>query len=240
MPIDFTTLQERLRSALWKQIQAGELTGVQLARETGFQQAHISNFLNRHRGLSLQAMDLVMKKRGFNLFDLVKNDELAPRLAMREKAEDGYENVILVDGAIAAGSPLIVQDNVRDVLKFKASFLRRLRADGATGRADWHRFVLIKVDAREGMSMFPRLLPGAMLLVDRHYTSLRPYRKNDRNMYAVRKDSGSTIKYVELSEKNLVLRPHNPDYPVDVIRMAEGESAADHIVGRVCHVSIET
>ena len=99
MSIDFTTLQERLRSALWKQIQAGELTGVQLARETGFQQAHISNFLNRHRGLSLQAMDLVMKKRGFNLFDLVKNDELAPRLAMREKAEDGYENVILVDGA---------------------------------------------------------------------------------------------------------------------------------------------
>jgi SOS-response transcriptional repressor LexA len=240
MSIDFTTLQERLRSALWKQIQAGELTGVQLARETGFQQAHISNFLNRHRGLSLQAMDLVMKKRGFNLFDLVKNDELAPRLAMRDKAEDGYENVILVDGAIAAGSPLIVQENVRDVLKFKASFLRRLRADGATGRGDWHRFVLIKVDAREGMSMFPRLMPGAMLLIDRHYTSLRPYRKNDRNMYAVRKDSGATIKYVELSERNLVLRPHNPDYPVDVIRMGEGESVADYVVGRVCHVSIET
>jgi SOS-response transcriptional repressor LexA len=240
MSIDFTTLQERLRSALWKQIQAGELTGVQLARETGFQQAHISNFLNRHRGLSLQAMDLVMKKRGFNLFDLVKNDELAPRLAMRDKADDGYENVILVDGAIAAGSPLIVQENVRDVLKFKSSFLRRLRADGATGRGDWRRFVLIKVDAREGMSMFPRLIPGAMLLIDRHYTSLRPYRKNDRNMYAVRKDGGCTIKYVELSERNLVLRPHNPDYPVDVIRMGEGESVADYAVGRVCHVSIET
>jgi hypothetical protein len=59
-------------------------------------------------------------------------------------------------------------------------------------------------------------------------------------MYAVRKDGGSTIKYVELSDKNLVLRPHHPDYPVDVIRMGEGENAADHIVGRVCHVSIET
>lgn len=240
MSIDFTTLQERLRSALWKQIQAGELTGVQLARETGFQQAHISNFLNRHRGLSLQAMDLVMKKRGFNLFDLVKNDELAPRLAMREKADDGYENVILVDGSIAAGSPLIVQENVRDVLKFKGSFLRKLRADGATARSDWHRFVLTKVDAREGMSMFPRLLPGAMVLIDRHYTSLRPYRKNDRNMYAVRKDGGCTIKYVEMSERNLVLRPHNPDYPVDVVHMAEGESVSEYVVGRVSHISIET
>ena len=236
----FKALQENLRKALWARIDAGELTGLRLAEQTGFQQAHISNFLNRHRGLSLQAMDLVMKKRGFNLFDLVKNDELAPRLAMREKADDGYENVILVDGTIAAGSPLIVQENVRDVLKFKASFLRKLRSDGTTGRNDWHRFVLIRVDAREGMSMFPRLIPAATVLIDRHYTSLRPYRKNDRNMYAVRKETGCTIKYVELSERNLVLRPHNSDYPVDVIRMAEGESAAEHIVGRVCHVSIET
>ena len=240
MSIDFTTLQDRLRSALWKQIQAGELTGVQLARETGFQQAHISNFLNRHRGLSLQAMDTVMETRGFNLFDLVKNEELAPRLAMRNSTEDGYENVILVDGPIAAGSPLVVQENVRDVLKFKSSFLRKLRADDSTKRSDWRRFVLIKVDAREGMSMFPRLLPGSMVLIDRHYTSLRPYRKNDRNMYAVRKDGGCTIKYVETSGTNLVLRPHNQEYPVDVIRMSDGDSVADFVVGRVCHISIET
>lgn len=225
---------------MWKQIEAGELTGVQLARETGFQQAHISNFLNRHRGLSLQGMDAVMKKRGFNLFDLVKNEELAPRMAMRDKSEEGYENVILVDSETAANSPLIVQENVRDLLKFKSSFLRRLRPDGATGRANWHRFVLIKIDAREGMSMYPRLLPGAMVLIDRHYTSLRPYRKHDRNMYAVRKDGGCTIKYVELSERTLILRPHNADYPVDVIRMSDIENVADHVVGRVCHVSIET
>jgi hypothetical protein len=81
--------------------------------------------------------------------------------------------------------------------------------------------------------------PAAMVLIDRHYTSLRPYHKNDRNMYAVRKD-GCTIKYVELSERNLVLRPHNSDYPVDVIRMAEGASVAVYVVGPVCHISIET
>jgi phage repressor protein C with HTH and peptisase S24 domain len=106
-------------------------------------------------------------------------------------------------------------------------------------RDEWQRFVLIKVDARDGMSMYPRLLPGAMVLIDRHYNSLLPYKKGEPNMYAVRKDGGCTVKYVELDGNNLVLRPHNQAYPVNVIRVDEGSTVSDYIVGRVCHVSIE-
>src|SRR5215470_5229582 len=46
-------LLENLRRVLWARIEAGELTGLRLAEQTGFKQAHISNFLNRKRGLSL-------------------------------------------------------------------------------------------------------------------------------------------------------------------------------------------
>ena len=53
----FQALQENLRKALWERIQEGDLTGLRLARETGFKQAHISNFLNRKRGLSIEGMD---------------------------------------------------------------------------------------------------------------------------------------------------------------------------------------
>ena len=48
------TLQENLRKALWKRIDAGEITGLKLADLTGFKQAHISNFLNRKRSLSIE------------------------------------------------------------------------------------------------------------------------------------------------------------------------------------------
>jgi hypothetical protein len=56
----FRALQENLRKALWERIGEGELTGLRLARETGFKQAHISNFLNRKRGLSVEGMDKVL------------------------------------------------------------------------------------------------------------------------------------------------------------------------------------
>ena len=49
----FKVLQDNLRKTLWSRIEEGDLTGLRLAKETGFKQAHISNFLNRKRGLSI-------------------------------------------------------------------------------------------------------------------------------------------------------------------------------------------
>lgn len=236
----FKALQENLRKALWKRIEAGELTGLKLAKQTGFQQAHISNFLNRKRSLSLDGMDRVLAAQHMSVLDLLDPDEINKRASIVPPSEDEFDNVLLVEGTVAAGEPLITQENVKEILKFKKNFLRKLRAEMESPRDDWHRFVLVKVDAREGMSMYPRLLPDAMVLIDRHYNSLKPYRKNERNMYAVRKDDGCTIKYVEEAEGHLVLRPENPTYPVDVLAIEEGKTHADYVVGRVCHVSIET
>ncbi len=236
----FKALQENLRSKLWERIEAGELTGVKLAEQTGFQQAHISNFLNRKRSLSLTGMDKVLTVQHLSVLDLLDPEEVNKRASIVPPSEDEFENVVMVDGPVAAGEPLIVSDKVVDMLKFKKNFLRRLRPELASPREDWSRFVLVKVDARDGMSMYPRLLPGATVLLDRHYNSLKPYRRGEQNMYAVRKDGGCTIKYVELAGNNLVLRPQNQSYPIDVIAIEEGKGFADYIVGRVCHVAIET
>jgi len=236
----FKALQENLRKRMWQRIEAGELTGLKLARQTGFEQAHISNFLNRKRQLSQEGLDKVLAAQHLSVLDLLDPDEINKRASILPPAEDEFENVLLVEGEVAAGEPLITSENVRDILKFKKAFLQRLRSECASAREDWRRFVLVKVDARDGMSMYPRLLPGATVLLDRHYNSLKPYRKNEQNMYAVRKGDGCTVKYVEQAGKNLVLRPHNQAYPVDVVPIEEGKGFADYIVGRVCHVAIET
>ena len=250
--MSFVALQENLRRELRKRIDAGELTGMELARRTNFTQAHISNFLNRKRGLKLPALDRMLKAIGQTLYDLLNPHELARFAAVPPGSDEEYVEVPLVEGAIAAGSEVIVNEEVKELLKFRRAFLSRIQADlAAPPRKSWTRFVLIKIDSKEGMSMWPRLNPGSTLLVDRHFNSLRAYRKNDRNMYAVRKGDGCTVKYVEVSVGSqrstepsgggfLILRPHNPEYPVEVLPVEEGQTYADLVVGRVAYVGIET
>jgi hypothetical protein len=233
-------LHENLRKALMARIAARELTGLKLAHQTGFKQAHISNFLNRKRWLSLEGMDRMLTVQSLSVLDLLDPAEVSKRASIPAPSDDQFENVLLVESAVAATEPLITRENVKDILKFKKSFLKRLRPEMVSARDEWRRFVLIKVDAREAMSMFPRLLPGATLLIDRHYNSLKPYNKASRSMYAVRKEGVCTVKYVEVKGNSLVLRPHDQAHPVDVLTIAAGRTFADYIVGRICHVAIET
>lgn len=236
----FRTLQDNLRKTLWERIDEGDLTGLRLAEQTGFKQAHISNFLNRKRGLSLEGMDKVLSVQHLSVLDLLDPSEINKRASIVPPSEDEFDSVVVADPQIAAQEPLIMSMHVKELLKFKKTFLRRLREAMEGDRDGWERFVVLKVDAREGMSMYPRMLPGATLLIDRHYNSLTPYRKGENNMYAVRKGEACTIKYVEVANNHLVLRPHNQAYPVEVLSMEEGKKAGEYIVGRVCYVGIET
>jgi hypothetical protein len=236
----FKVLQENLRKTLWHRIEEEGLTGLRLAEQTGFKQAHISNFLNRKRGLSLEGMDKVLRVQHLSVLDLLDPNEVNKRASILPPSEDDFQNVLLVDGAIAASAPLIMNMNVKEILKFKKSFLNGLRPEMEGQRGDWERFVVVGVDGHEGMSMYPRMLPGATVLVDRHYNSLKPYRKGESNMYVVNKEGACTIKYVELAGRHLVLRPHNQSYPVEVIAIESDKSVGDYLVGRVCYVGIET
>jgi hypothetical protein len=236
----FRVLQENLRNALWERIDEGDLTGLRLAQQTGFKQAHISNFLNRKRGLSLEGMDRVLTVQHLSVLDLLDPSEVNKRASILPPSDDEFQNVLLTDGHVAAIQALITSMNVKEIVKFKKSFLKKLKTETEGNRDQWERFVVIKVDAREGMSMYPRLLPGATLLIDRHYNSLKPYRKAEFNMYAVLKDENCTVKYVETAGSHMILRPHNQAYPIEVMTIEDGKSPSDYIVGRVCHVSIET
>jgi len=235
----FRVLQENLRKILRDRIAAGELTGLRLARQTRFQQAHISNFLNNKRGLSLEGMDKVLAVQHLSVLDLLDPAEVNQRASILPPSEDEFENVILTDAAIAATKPLITAMQVKEILKVKKSFLRRLKPKTRGHRSGWQRFVLITVDAADARAMHPRLTPGATVLLDRHYNSLRPYRTGELNMYAVLKNDTCAIRYVEAEKSCLILRPHNPLSPVEIIPIEQGRSPEDSIVGRVCHVGVE-
>jgi hypothetical protein len=236
----FKVLQDNLRKVLWERIERGELTGLRLAQQTGFKQAHISNFLNRKRGLSLEGMDKVLAVQHLSVLDLLDPVEVSKRATIVPPSPDEFENVVLTDLTVAATQPLIASMNVKEMIKFRKSFLRRLRAETEGDRSGWQRFVFVRLEAADALPMSPRLQPGATLLVDRHYNALSPYRKGEFNMYAVLKNDTAVVRYVEVAGNHLILRPHSESSSIDVISMEEGKRPSDYIVGRVCYIGLET
>ncbi len=235
----FKVLQDNLRKVLWDRIEQGELTGLRLAQQTGFKQAHISNFLNRKRGLSLEGMDKVLTVQHLSVLDLLHPAEVSKRATIVPPSPDEFENIVLTDLSVAATQPLIASMNVKEIVKFRKSFLRRLRVETEGDRSGWQRFVFIRLEAHDALPMSPRLQPGATVLIDRHYNALSPYRKGEFNMYAVLKNDIAAVRYVEVAGNHLILRPHNESSPIEVIPMEEGKLASDYIVGRVCYIGLE-
>jgi hypothetical protein len=184
-------------------------------------------------------MDKVLTVQHLSVLDLIDPTEVNKRATVLPPSEDEFENVVVTDPRVAASEPLIMTMHVKDVLKFKKSFLKRLKDEMIGDRRGWERFVIIKLDAQAGMSMYPRTMPGSAVLLDRHYNSMAPYRKGDTTMFAVRKNGSCMIRYVEAADNQLVLRPHNPAFPIEMLTLEAGQKLANRIVGRVCHVGNE-
>lgn len=235
----FRVLQENLRKILWERIEQGELTGLRLAQQTGFKQAHISNFLNRKRGLSLEGMDKVLSVQHLSVLDLLDPAEVSKRATILPPSPDEFENIVMTSST-AATHPLIAAMDVDEIVKFRKTFLRRLRTETEGDRSTWQRFVMIRLDSTEALPMSPRLQPGATLLLDRHYNALTPFRKGEPNMYAVLKNEIAAVRYVEVAGNQLVLRPHNQSSPVEVLPVEDRKHFSDYVIGRVAYVGTES
>ncbi len=234
-----TDLQENLRAHIWARIHRGEITGSGLSHDAGFQQAHMSNFLNARRGLSPEAMDRLLDVLKVDVLDLADPEELRSRALQRPERESAFDSVPLVSLLDAAFAPRIGLRQVHESLKYRKRFLHRLKPDTIGKRDDWLRFVLVKCDIDNARAMAPRLAPGAVLLLDRHYNSLRPYHRGRRNIYAVQTGTQCAIRYVDVAPGQIILRPDNPDWPVELVEIAPGKGFVEYLVGRVCHIAIE-
>src|SRR3954470_17500776 len=139
MAVNFRSLQDQLRERLLAHIAAGELTGLRLARDTGFQQAHISNFLKRKRGLSLEAMDLILKATRISLAELwpsPKDQHVRRRQASGDST--GFLTIPILENENCVATQVPKQDP-RDSLKLASRMATRLRPAMQTPREHWER-----------------------------------------------------------------------------------------------------
>jgi hypothetical protein len=231
--MNFSQMHERLRLELLRRIQRGTLSVSLLARQTGYGQPHLSNFLGGKRQLSLEGLDRVLQAQQLTAADLVPS---------RHVPVDDREDLLtvpLVSHTTAMYEPQVRPGAVQKLLQVPGGLLARMHARPSVSRRAWHRFVGIQIPALDAIAMDPVLLPDCVVLLDRHYNSLLEYRPGRPNLYAVRHDARLMVRYADYQAGRLVLRPHNRAAPVDVLDPGPGESPGDLIAGRVIWVMNE-
>ena len=85
----------------------------------------------------------------------------------------------------------------------------------------------------EAQAMDPLIRPDAIVLVDRHYNSLAPYRQDRPNIFAVRHGPHLLLRHVDFLANRLVLRPYGRAFPVELMELGLHEAPGDLIAGRV-------
>jgi len=230
-------LQEQLRAHIRARIGRGELTGSGLARTAAIPQGHLSNFLNSRRGLSLESMDRLLAALQIGVLDLVNSQEIPPRPPPRRHRRDPVELIARVAPENAALARFTA-DQVLETRGFRRAFLRRLQARIEVDRHDWLRFALVRVDSTTARGMFPGAVTTT-LLIDRHYSSLEPYRRFHPNIYVLSFGGRCVVANLSLCDNCLVLRRRDPQQEIEIIRIERGRSYCDYVVGRVCYVGLE-
>lgn len=240
--MNFQDLHELLRLELLRRIEQGVLTGSRLAQQTGFQQAHISNFLNRKRSLSLEGLDRVLTAQGLSLEQILPVEMSAsiPHSPQHYSVlQEPTEMVPVVTASAAMSEAHIKPSSILESFPVSASGLSDNRLRPSPSQADWQRFVAIRLDAQQVTAMEPLLTSDSIAVIDRHYNSLVPHRAHQPTLYAIRYGIGLLFRFLAFEDGHLILRPLSVEFPVQLLAIGPAERPADCIVGRVCLLSQE-
>jgi hypothetical protein len=213
---------------------------------TSFQQAHISNFLNKKRSLSLEGLDRVLTSQNLTIDQILPLEISASHSPIPTPLPihpgNPIEIVPVVSPSAAMDQARISPAAIIETIQVSASRLNSNHANRvrtSTSHAQWQRFLAIRADTQQSAAMDPLVSPGAIAVLDRHYNSLAPYRAHQPTLYAVRCGAALLLRFVDFDEGRLILRPYSRDFPVQLLPLAAHETPADYIVGRVCLVFSE-
>ena len=145
--MNFTQMHEHLRLELLRRIQRGTLSVSLLGRQTGFGQAHLSNFLHSRRQLSLEAMDRILAAQHLTVADLLPSVQRPERLS----ESDGVCAIPVVSHAVALFEPVIRPSVIQSLLHLPAAALESVHSRASGARRAWERFVAVRVAATDAM-----------------------------------------------------------------------------------------
>jgi len=116
-------MHERLRLELLRRIQRGTVSVSLLARQTGFGQSHLSNFLHSRRQLSLEALDRILAAQHMAAGDLLPANYQGQALPA-----DGESSAVpVVSHAAALFEPYIRPSAMQSMLHLPAGLLQSIQ-----------------------------------------------------------------------------------------------------------------
>jgi len=234
--MDFSQLQERVRLELLRRIERGTLSASLLARKSGLGQPHISNFLHGRRGMTLAALDKVLRAIQQDIADLIPaRRESAGTLLSGQLGESVW--VPIVSHETAIHEQYVVGSKVKKMIPIPAEMLSGLLVRCPAARNKWDRFVAVRLDEEDAEPMKPLVREEALVVLDRHYTSFREYVGGTPNLYGAKTGRGDArllvIRYAVAEAGRVVLRPYRAEFAVEVLSPGSGQAVNDLLVGRV-------
>lgn len=233
--MNFSQLVEQVRLELQRRIERGTLSVSLLARQTGLGQAHLSNFLHGRRGVKAETLDRILSAQALSVEDLT----LSQREGRGAQLSGQMGRVVLlpvVTHEAAMTERYIRVGRGRELAPFQVAMVSGLRPRCPPGRREWERFVVVRLSAADAAGMSPVVEAGALVMVDRHYTSLTAYEAGKPTLYAVRAEAGLVVRYAEYAVSRLVLRPVQMEAALTVVAVGSREEARGLVVGRVVFV----
>lgn len=227
-------IQKLIRENVLARITSNQISQRELALRLNLTQSHVSNFLNERRGVSIETLDGILRVLNLEV------DDILPSLQVSERTIK--ETDCIAVPIIDLDSTMLRTLGERRILgveRFSKQFLRRLRSDSSANRKSWVRFVAVKIGRKSATDLFPWLEQSIECLIDRHYCSLKPYRRSEANIYVVKADDGYLIRYLEMHGTNLCLRPISPSEPIKVVSINWRRPLESLVVGRVARIAAE-
>jgi hypothetical protein len=186
----FQNLQERLIAVLRTRLQNGELSERRLAHLTGISQPHVHNVLKGARILSPRVADVMLRRLGLSVPDLLEQQEEGGSLCPRRGQRDRYSEVPVLEGWLGPGLPLPKQPSQVDSFPFPRFYL-----------APVENPLVARLSPDPRMS---GLLQGNELVLLDHSPGRRQHPRGNE-LYVVNRLGEGVVRRLRLERSNLLL-----------------------------------
>lgn len=218
---------EKLRTVLESRVQRGSLSVGLLARQSSLTKSHISKFLHAEGNVSIAAMHRIMESQQVDAKDLI---QLSPHLPARAERTQFVPMVthrpILLEPSIGPGA-------VERWLPFSPETLDDFEHSRVRSRQSWRRFVALRLKGEEARKMDTLANEGSVIVIDRHYETVRSTHSERKSLYAVLDGRELIVGYAYGIGAHLVVQPPTAAMPARVIYLEPSGDAGKYIIGRV-------
>jgi hypothetical protein len=234
--MNFTEMHGLLRTMLRNRLDKDPNFSVTLLKKkTGLSQGHLSNFLHNKRSISNRTADRILQAQDLDLERLLRSKE-PPVKPSHVSITEPRTAVPIVSEIAAINARFAPASAALTMLPLPPDALPIASPRTTSKRFHWERFVAIRMHPQQGPAMEPLILPEALVVLDRHDSTLKREYGQRLALYAVCCGGRLVVRYVTRRGDRLILRPHNQDHQVELIEIDPNQSADKWIIGRVVYV----